>query len=264
MRRLLVLPVSVALLIAGGAVASTATATARGARGAGRTASPIIVCPLAGPGIVPCCGPPVATAAALPCCGAALPACPPNLTISAAPDPMAAGTEVVLSGALSRGTGTGTSVQLWQEPSGRHTFSKDGTAITDASGSWSITLASGTVMTNRSWYATADGIQSPTISEPVTALLTLAASRTRHSATVHGNVTPSHAGQRVLLQRLVGSSWVTIARPRLGRRSSFAVRYPYAPHVRATLRAVLNADSRNAMSVSPKLTAVVFPRVTAP
>jgi hypothetical protein len=104
-------------------------------------------------------------------------------------------------------------------------------------------------MTDRSWYATADGVTSTTISEPVSAIVTLAASRTRHGATLHGAVTPSHVGERVLIQRLVAGRWVTVARPRLGRRSRYRV------HVRlhGKLQAVLRSDSVNALSTSAEI-----------
>jgi hypothetical protein len=105
------------------------------------------------------------------------------------------------------------------------------------------------VVTNRSWYATADGVTSPTISESVSAIVTLAASHGRHGATLHGTVSPSHAGERVIVQRLVRGRWITVARPRLGRRSSFRI------HVRlhGKLHAVLPADSRNMRSVSARV-----------
>jgi hypothetical protein len=191
------------------------------------------------------------------------PVCQPSLTIGASPDPTPAGGQVDVSGELFRASGAGTSVQLWEKLPGQKDFTKAQQASTDATGSWSVTLPAGSVMTNRAWYATADGLQSTTLNEQVSAVVTLRASKTSHSATLRGTVTPSHSGERVLIQRLVQNAWVTIGHARLGRKSRFSILYPNAPQVRATLRAVLPADARNVQSVSHPLTAVVFPRVTA-
>jgi hypothetical protein len=210
----------------------------------------MVVCPLVGPNVVSCCPLPVDTVDAVPvCCVSGGPACQPSLTISASPDPLTAGARVTLSGALLRGSGAGTSVTLWQQQPGQGKPSQAGASTTDIAGNWSITLPAGSVMTDRSWYATADGVTSSTISEPVSAIVTLLASRGRHGATLHGSVMPSHVGERILLQRLVAGHWVTVARPRLGQRSLFRI------HVRlhGKLQALLRADSLNALSISPEL-----------
>jgi hypothetical protein len=213
--------------------------------------------------VIPCCPPPAmiqpAEAICCPvspqpaeaiCCPVSpQPACPPSLTISASPDPLIAGHRVVVSGTLLRASGAGTPVTLWQRLRGQGQATQTAQATTDVTGSWSATLPSGSVMTDRSWYATADGVTSSTISEAVSAIVILVASHGRHGATLQGTVTPSHAGQRILVQRRVGRRWVTVARPRLGRHSRFRL------HVRVhgKLQAVLPADSLNMRSVSPQI-----------
>ncbi len=256
MRTLRVFWLTLAAALAGAAIAA-APSNSRG----------LIVCPgAAGPRVVSCCPLPVNIEPAQPvCCGTILPVCQPSLTIGASPDPAPAGGRVTVSGALLHGAGAGAGmpVQLWQKLPGEKDFARAQQVSTNATGSWSVSLAAGSVMTNRAWYATADGLQSTTLNEQVRAVVTLAASKTGHSATLSGTVTPSHAGQRVLIQRLVRGTWTTIGHARIGRRSRFAIRYPNTPQVRATVRAVLPADARNVLSVSRPLTAVVFPRVTA-
>jgi hypothetical protein len=255
MRTLRVLWLTLAAALAGAAIAAAHSDLRQ-----------MVICPgAARPGIVQCCPLPINIEPAQPVCcnNTILPVCQPSLTIGASPDPTPAGGQVDVSGALLRASGAGMSVQLWQKLPGQKDFTKAQQATIAATGSWSVTLPAGSVMTNRAWYATADGLQSTTVNEQVSAVVTLVASKTSHSATLRGTVTPSHSGERVLIQRLVRNAWVTIGHARLGHKSRFTVRYRNAPTVRATVRAVLPADATNVMSVSRPLTAVVFPRVTA-
>ncbi|HEV3053765.1 MAG TPA: hypothetical protein VGX45_03855 [Solirubrobacteraceae bacterium] len=235
MRRLLVLFLA-ALAVGGGTVAS-----ASGRQNATR----VIVCPVTA-SVTTCCGPPIAQPPILCCPGPVELACPPSLSISASPDPMTAGAQVTVSGALTHTAAAGVTVQLWQRAAGDNPFSKAGTATTDASGSWSMTIAAGTVMTNRWWYATAGGLQSATIAEPVSAIVTLHAGAARLS----GTVTPAHPRARARLQRLAGTKWVTIARTRLTRHSSFSFA---RAGLHGTVRVLVAADKENALSASNNL-----------
>jgi hypothetical protein len=65
-----------------------------------------------------------------------------------------------------------------------------------------------------------------------------------------GTIAPSHAGERVALQRLRKGSWVTVARPRLNSASHFAVGEKMHRRGVVRFRVVLAADTRNARSVS--------------
>jgi hypothetical protein len=237
----------------------------------------MIVCPLVAHTFPPpCCGPPINSpdaTPAVPCCavtaaaGPILPACcgtvaPCSVSISATPNPATRAQSVTISGTVVGGAAAGMTVALWQELPGATSFSQVGNTTTAAAGDYSIS-APGTVQTNRQWYVTVGALQSATLSEQVAADVTLVVARGPHSATVRGAVTPKHAGERVMLQRQVRGKWITIGQPRLSRKSKFSVRYRGTPRVKATLRAVLGADSTNMRSVSSAVTAVVLPRVTA-
>jgi hypothetical protein len=221
----------------------------------------MVICPLH-PGITTCCGPPIEAPQPYCCPIPTATACSPNLSISASPNPSTAGAAVTISGQMIGGTGASQMIVLWQRVVGGK-WRRAAHATTDGAGSYSIKLSGGQVMTNRSWYVAGGGVDSLTVDEGVAAVVTLAASRTAHSATVFGHVTPSHRGERVLLQRLVAGVWMTIAKPLLTGGSQFAAKYPFAPRVRATLRAVLGGDRRNIRSVSRTLTALVLPVVMA-
>jgi hypothetical protein len=159
---------------------------------------------------------------------------------------MTAGAKVTISGTLTHFTGAGATVQLWQRTAADSAFTKDDTATTDASGSWSMTIAAGRVMTNRSWYATAAGLRSLTIAEPVSAVVTLHAG----AAKLSGKVTPAHPRARAWLQRLAGNKWVTVARTRLTRHSSFSFA---RAGIHGTVRVLVAADKENALSASNRL-----------
>jgi hypothetical protein len=274
MRRLLVFPPFVVLVLV--AVLAGPAAQAEPHSGA----SSMIICPLEQSALVPqCCGPPVlspdsVSPAALPqCCpavsttSAVLASCCPSSTapcsisIAASPNPADGHGHVTVSGSVSGGIVSGVAVQLWQEVVGETKFSQVAQATTDATGAYSIT-APGDVHTNRQWYTTTGALQSTSLKEQVAADVTLLVKRGRHSATVRGAVTPSHAGESVRLQRKLRGKWITIAKPKLDRASNFSVRYAGKPRVKTTLRAVLLGDSTNMRSVSSTLTAVVLPRVS--
>jgi hypothetical protein len=184
------------------------------------------------------------------------------VTISASPDPADGKQQVTVSGTVVGGAPAGAAVDLWQEVAGANKFSQVGSTTVGSELTYSIT-APGTVDTNRQWYVTSGALQSATISEHVSAVVTLRLVRGRHSSRLHGSVTPSHAGEKVLLERKVQGKWVTIARLRLNKKSRFGIRFAGTPRVKATFRAVLSGDDRNIRSSSKSVTGVALPRVTA-
>lgn len=227
-----------------------------------------IVCPLASAPSSCCPGPIVASAQVLPCCAVvtvgccpvtpaarAIPAvCPAGLSIAARPSPGHAGENVTVSGRLGTGTVAGQTVILWERRAGQVNFGQVAHRRTGTTGSYSFRRR---VATNVDWYATSGTLTSVTLTEPVRATVRLRASVRESGAhrqlLLSGTVAPSHAGERVVLQRRRGRSWMTIARPELDARSRFAfVQHP-AAGVGERLRAVLNADARNARSVSAVL-----------
>jgi phospholipase C len=217
-----------------------------------------IVCPLAHKSkTVTCCGPPLARPHALPLC------CPPNapcvqaVTIATAPEPSTALDQVVISG-RAFGALLGTQVALWQELPGQHHFHPALSTATDATGAYQIARLPGTVTTNRRWYAVARGLRSRTVDQRVSAIVTLSASTasvpTPIGTMLSGHVTPSHAGEQVLVQLFVGHGWQTIAAPRLDSSSSYGVAHKFSQNGEFALRTVLPSDDRNIRSYSPAIT----------
>jgi hypothetical protein len=208
------------------------------------------------PAVAPCC--PVPTSAG--CCAqtttcCATTPCPspsPALTIAASPKSVSEGSHVTISGTLSGGTVAAQKVDLYERPAGQATFSDVASTQTGASGGYSFVRA---VHTNAQWYATTGAVQSPTTAlESVLAAVALHPSSARPKAgakvTFTGTIAPSHAGERVQLQRLEHGQWVTIARPMLNSKSRFATAEKLRKHASARFRVVLAADTRNARSVS--------------
>jgi hypothetical protein len=222
---------------------------------------------------VPCCGYPT-TGTCCPtgtCCTAATccttgtcctTACTPTgLTIAASPDPSTAGRKVVISGGLTGNPVAGATVVLWRELSGQSSFHQVTQTTTDSAGQYKITMKAGSVNADQQWYVTGDGLQSPTVSQTVNALVGLSPSSRSVAAgtplVLKGRVTPSHAGQVVLIEQSRGGSWVVIARPRLGRGSTYTTSHRFTKAGAVKLRAVLQADARNNRSNSPTVTITV-------
>ena len=211
-----------------------------------RSAAPAraaIVCPegAVSPG---CCGPvaqplaasqccPVATAgccapiAATDCCTTS--ACTQQLSIGVTPDPAIDGQSATIRGTLTGGTVAAQPVILWQRLAGQSGFSDVAQTQTDAAGAFQFVQP---VQIDARWYAKSGNVVSSTVHEPVRAAIVLRASR------VGANLT--------LL-------WATIARPKLGAHSSFAVRRSLLGHSVERFRVVVAADAHNSRSVSPVL-----------
>src|SRR5436309_1905174 len=194
MRRSLVVVLSVALVAAvgGGAMLGSASGDSRARR--------VVVCPLAhASGARNCCPPPGAL-------------CVLRLAIGTAPNPSTAGAPVVISGRSLAGV----PVALWQRLPQQRLFRRLLTTSTDSMGQYTMRTQPDT---NRQWYVTARGLRSRVVTQRVQALVTLAASSTAvvpdRSVVLIGAVSPTHAGQRVLLeQRSAVGGWRLIARPR--------------------------------------------------
>jgi hypothetical protein len=275
MRRLIV---SSPLLLAAALCALALLGTPAGAAGSVPHICPqqpsVIVpcCPLptnspgARPDIVPCCpqsgtccpqsGTPATCCTATTCCTTGC--TPGSLTIAASPDPSKAGQRVVISGALTNSPPGGAQVVLWRQLSGQSSFHQVAQATTDSAGRYTITLKRGTVNAAQQWYVTADGLRSQTLKQQVLALVALSASTRTVAAgkalALRGHVTPSHAGQMILIEQRRGGKWLVIARSRLSHASAYGLarRFPRAGAIR--LRAVLPGDARNSRSASPTLT----------
>jgi hypothetical protein len=228
------------------------------------------------PQILPCCPPsgtsptcctPTTCCQSTTCCTqtacCATPCTTGGLTIASSPDPSTAGRKVVVSGGLtSNPAAAGATVVLWRELSGQPSFHQVAQTTTDSAGQYEFTLKRGTVNADQEWYVTANGLQSPTLGQHVNALVGLAG---LHSVVVgqtlllRGHVTPSHAGQLVLIEQRKGGRWTVIARPRLGRASNYVVVHRFMRSGTVALRTVLPGDARNDRSGSSILTVTVKP-----
>jgi hypothetical protein len=247
---------------------------------------PHIICPQQGPGSIPCCPPPTAAKPGtnphiVPCCPVPTNCCPGSssacctqttccttscspgaLTIASSPNPSTAGRKVVISGGLTTNPVAGTTVILWRELSGQSSFQQAAQTTTDSAGQYKFTLKPGMVNADQQWYVTASGIQSPTLHQLVNAAVGLSG---LHSVVagqkmlLRGHVTPSHAGQIVLIEQRNGSEWTVIARPRLGRASNYGAMHRFTRSGTVTLRTVLPGDARNDRSNSSILTVTVKP-----
>lgn len=212
-----------------------------------------------------CCATGTTTSQA--CCPSACctpsPCTPGSLTIAASPSPSKAGQTVVISGAFVGTAVSGAQVVLWRERAGQSSFQQVGQTATDSAGRYTFTLKRGTVMADQKWYVTSNGVQSTTVQQPVDALVGMTASAgsatVGQSIVLRGRVTPSHAGQVVLVEASRGSIWRVIARPRLGHGSSYAVSHRFAQSGAVELRVVLNGDRRNERSISRTVTVRVKP-----
>ncbi len=156
---------------------------------------------------------------------------------------------------------SGAQVVLWRKLVGQTTFHQFAQTTTDSAGQYKFTLKKGSVNADQQYYVTANGLTSPTLQQQVDAVVALAAAShavtTGRALALSGHVTPSHAGQVVLIEQSRGGSWAVIARPRLSHASTYTMsrRFTHAGAVK--LRAVLPADARNNRSNSPTLTVTV-------
>jgi hypothetical protein len=221
----------------------------------------------------PCCGPPTNTADASPpccataccapgccasvCCGAGdpQPACPvAQLTISSSRNPSIEGQEVTISGELTNGS-TQAIVYLWQRLVGQSSFTRIAQTTSNAAGDYAFVRSAGVVQTNASWYTSTTGATSPTLLQSVSAKVTFVTWVFAGTLVkLKGHVSPSHRGERILLQwDTTAKRWHTVASSVIGRLSRFTVRHRFAHDGNVLLRAVFGGDARNTRSTSAPL-----------
>jgi hypothetical protein len=236
-------------------------------------ARPHIICPQERGFVVPpCCPlpPQPASVSAQPICCQSMPCCQTTCcspamcptatpTITSSPNPSKAGQKVVISGSAA----SGATVALWRKLAGQSTFHQVDTTTADTTGKYTFTLKRGSVMADQEWYVTSSGQQSATVAQLVAAVVAISSSARStvvgHAIVLRGHVTPSHAGEVVLIEMSRGTTWQVIARPRLGRGSGYSVTHRFAKSGAVKLRVVLQRDSRNERSTSPAVTVKVTP-----
>ncbi len=182
----------------------------------------------------------------------------PVLTLRSAPNPSHAGDAVVIQGHVGGPRSAGARVSLWQHLAGQSSFRRVLRTTADDTGSYMFTRGRGLVRTTRQWYASGAGLRSATKVQQVLARITLAASPTTPNSgdlvTLAGTVSPSHAGQGVLIQQRVGGGWRTLVRPELGIDSTYLANHRFSVGGIHRLRATLSGDGRNVRSHSPTVT----------
>jgi hypothetical protein len=174
---------------------------------------------------------------------------PPSLSFLAAPKTIVVGKSAVLSGTLTRGgvPQVGQPVALAAQPVGTPTFTPLPTAMTDGAGNYSALVKP----TKRTTYkaAFAGFSPDPTAVVLVKHKLTFKGRRRSGKVYLNGTVGPRHVRRVVVVQRKKGSRWVTIARVRTTRRSTFKL-VRKAPAKRALFRAKIGADKEHLANTS--------------
>jgi phospholipase C len=238
MRRLSLMPVLIVLLTAGTAVALSAAVATAGTPSSGGTSPGAGGTTTTTTGTSP--GKPVGKVK--------------SVTIAASPNPGTAGTPIVISGRVQARNHAGVLVTLWRMFPRDRRFHPGARVRTDSTGRYSATVTG--VTSNSKWYAGARGTKSRTISERMRALMTLLPSNNLPAPgdriVFRGHVTPRHAGDRVLIQRLLPGGWHLLARRRLDRGSNYSLAERFG-HAVVRLRVLLPASTRNVRSTSPEL-----------
>jgi hypothetical protein len=151
---------------------------------------------------------------------------------------------VTVAGRWSGAT-AGAIVELWQKLPGAATFKQVARTPTGSAGQYRFLRPA--IETSRQWYVTIGADRSPTIGQQVRATVTL-------TRLLRVHVSPNHAGERVLVERLTNRGWKAIARPRLTRSSASGGSVTVAAGSgTVVLRAVFPGDRRNIRSVSPAI-----------
>ncbi|TMK77340.1 MAG: hypothetical protein E6G45_10045 [Actinobacteria bacterium] len=169
---------------------------------------------------------------------------PPVLTLAASPKTIVFGKAVTLSGTVTRSgvPVAGQAVALGAQPIGAKVFSSLPAATTDAAGNYRAVIKP----TKRTTYkAGFTGVSpEPTAVVAVKHSITLRASRRSGKVYLRGTVGPRHPRRVVLIQRLKGKRWITIARVRTSRKSTFQL-VRKASRTRTRFRARIGADSEH-------------------
>jgi hypothetical protein len=139
----------------------------------------------------------------------------------------------------------GQPVTLAAQPIGAPTFTPLPPATTDASGNYSALVRP----TKRTTYQAGFGGLFPTAVVLVKHKITLKGRRASGKVYLNGTVGPKHPRRVVIVQRKKGTRWVTIARVRTTRRSTFKL-VRKAPAKRALFRAKIGADKEHLANLS--------------
>jgi phospholipase C len=176
------------------------------------------------------------------------------VSIHASPNPSTADEVVVISGRVSGRHPRGLRVVLWRKIVHQRRFHRIAVTRTQAGGRYRFVGHPGSTNTNRQWYVVVLGRRSRKVHQRVASVVTLAVSDPApgpgETVRLRGTVTPRHINERIVIQTLLRSRWVRIARARLNRASRYAASYTFGGQGTFALRALMAGDRRNIRSSS--------------
>ena len=185
-----------------------------------------------------------------------------NISIRVSDNPIVAGDQLVIFGRL-RGPNNGNrKVTLWHRINPRPRFTPVQQTTTDSNGFYAFFRQKGVVDTNRNWYVRSLGARSRTVHEKVFSLVTLSGpadgsnllTGPANKVTFTGTVSPSQAGDPVLLQRdnsdKTGNQWNRIDRTTVKPDGTFTIVHTFRVPGDANIRVLVQGTRRNLPSPS--------------
>jgi phospholipase C len=183
-----------------------------------------------------------------------------SISISSSPNPSLPDEQVVISGRLHGQRVGGLRVLLWRKTPRDRQFHAALATRADSQGVYEIALGPHAVTTNRQWYVTALGAQSPVLLQRARGLVTVKPSETLvapgERVVFSGHASPSHAGDQVELEQLEPGGWQVVAHQPLDRGSNFVLGHRFE-RGQARVRVLMPSGPRNADSFSPSLSFAV-------
>jgi hypothetical protein len=174
---------------------------------------------------------------------------PPVLTLVALPKTVVYGKAVTLSGTMTQ-SGVplaGQAVALGAQPVGTTVFTALPVATTDAAGNYKALIKPTKRTTFKAGFT---GVSpEPTVIVAVKHSITLKGRRRSGKVYLQGTVGPRHVRRVVRIQRRTGKRWVTIAKVRTSRKSTFKL-VRKATAKRAKFRALIGADKEHLKNTS--------------
>jgi hypothetical protein len=189
-----------------------------------------------------------------------------GLTINAIPNPIDSGEGVFIYGHLNVSPVGGQTIILYHHLAGSgRGYTRVTQTTTDSHGFYQFTRAEDVVTTNRSWFVREAGIHqihSRTVLERVAALVSLSASTstavTGQPVTLTGQVDPSHAGERVVLQQETASgNWHRLESDRLDGASNYSIVHRWRFAGDHTVRVLFPSDVQNTRGTANPVTVAV-------
>lgn len=189
-----------------------------------------------------------------------------TISLLTSENPITYGDPLVIFGRLVGPNAGNRTVVLWHRVNGvLPIFTPIQTTTTDAAGFYAYQRLADVVKSNREYYVTSLRARSRTVRERVVDVVTLSGPATGSSLTTGrpasqftGTVTPSDAGDLVVLQRQSatgdGLNWGTIQRSVVLPDGSFAFAHVFRVPGDANIRALVRGTNRHLASGSPSLT----------